>query len=219
VSCKIDDVDLGVDVMKYLNALLSSEYNKKVNYYKNHYNTQIQSKKFQFVELESELNFTKKSVENMRKRIEILEAQLDSIDRNNNKLIEERNELLKRDPGREDSILNILYSNTLQQNLLMANLYKNEINWYFTTIDEKKFLLKRLQNELDLIVEEMQTLESTKNNLQNLQIIKPPTPSSRPVSPNIKLNVLSAFVISFVFMVFLAFVIEYIVKRKRDLIE
>ncbi len=62
--------------------------------------------------------------------------------------------------------------------------------------------------------EEIKSLETQKNSVQNIQILKPPTNELNPIKPKKKLIVMLATFIGIFMMVFLSFFIEYITKNE-----
>jgi chromosome segregation ATPase len=75
--------------------------------------------------------------------------------------------------------------------------------------------IKDLESQIDYTSEEIKILEFKKDNVQNIQILKPPTNYPHSIKPNKKLNVILATVIGIFLMVFLSFIIEYISNNKK----
>ena len=87
-------------------------------------------------------------------------------------------------------------------------------------IKQKKYAIATLQSQIkDLesqtkyAFEEIQNLEYKKDNVQNIQILKPPTSSPGPIKPKKKLIVILATFIGIFMMVCLSFFLEYISKK------
>jgi len=62
----------------------------------------------------------------------------------------------------------------------------------------------------------MKILEFKKENVQNIQILKPPMSSPDPIKPKKKLIVILAAFIGVFMMLFLSFFLEYISKNKKE---
>jgi len=118
--------------------------------------------------------------------------------------------------GKDDSnILSvILYSNTIQQNLQLANDYKNEIKDLKLKNESELQQNSELENELQKRLAEIGNLKIKKRNIQNIQIIQKPYGSKYPVKPKKMRIVILATFIGLFMMVFLSFFLEYISKNK-----
>ena len=108
----------------------------------------------------------------------------------------------------------VFYMNMIQHNISLENSYRQEIDNYVTRKEDEKFESKELNRELDQLLKEIKGLEFKKNSVQNIEILRPPTASPRPIKPKIKLNVMLATIVGLFVMLFLAFFLEY-VKRHR----
>jgi capsular polysaccharide biosynthesis protein len=155
-------------------------------------------------------------IKNIEKRIDELESEIVLINENTAGLNKERSKLLSKNKD-ENSILSVLlYSNTIQQNLQLANDYKDEINNY--KLEKETELQKNSKHEIELqrLLAAIDNLEFKKNNILNIQIIREPTSSVFPVKPKKKLNVVLAKVAGLFLMVFLSFFLEYISKNRKQ---
>ena len=117
----------------------------------------------------------------------------------------------------ENNILSVLlYSNTIQQNLQLANDYKNEIKDLKLTKEIELQKISELENEFQKRQAETENLKIKKSNIQNIQIIQKPYSSKYPVKPKKMLNVILAVFAGIFSMIFLAFLLEYIAKNKMQ---
>jgi len=73
-----------------------------------------------------------------------------------------------------------------------------------------------LESQIKYTSEEIKILEFKKNNVHNIQILKPATISPDPIKPKKKLIVILATFIGIFMMVFLSFFLEYISKIKMQ---
>jgi uncharacterized protein involved in exopolysaccharide biosynthesis len=71
-----------------------------------------------------------------------------------------------------------------------------------------------LESQRKFTSEEIEILEFKKDNVQNIQILKPPLSSPEPIKPKKKLIVILATFIGVFMMLFLSFILEYISKNK-----
>jgi capsular polysaccharide biosynthesis protein len=76
--------------------------------------------------------------------------------------------------------------------------------------------IKDLEAKKNLGFEQIKNLQFKKDNIQNIQILQPPTPGSYPVRLKKKLNVILALVAGLFLMLFLAFFLEYLGKFKKS---
>ncbi len=127
----------------------------------------------------------------------------------------------------EDQNENLIKDKTFK----VENL-KSQINNLETDVNElgaqrdnfqkqKKYQISTIQSQINDLEsqrnytsEEIKILEFKKDNVQNIQILKPPTNSPYPIKPNKRLNVILATMVGLFMMVFLSFFIEYISKNK-----
>jgi capsular polysaccharide biosynthesis protein len=108
----------------------------------------------------------------------------------------------------------LLYSTTIQQSLMynntlneLLNRKKNEEENINIEIENKEETIKQLENEID-------NLNERKGRIDFAQLIKEPTSSVSPVSPNKTLNVLIAFIFSLMIFTMLAFLLEFLEKQR-----
>ena len=81
-------------------------------------------------------------------------------------------------------------------------------------VEALKSEMEDLETEKEFIQEEINGIKFKKNNIQNIQIIKPPKRSISPIKPKIRLNVMLAGVVGLFLTLFLAFFIEYVSRYK-----
>jgi capsular polysaccharide biosynthesis protein len=213
ISYQISNIDQGINILSNLSRLLLEKYDKLVSYFQVKYEMQINPKKNEIDSLKVSLQSSKQIMKNIQERINQLTSEIALINKNTISLIEERDNLLSK--GSTDKILSsILYINTIQQNLSLANTYKNEINEYSSQKENEKVELEKIQKKIKDTLEEIKNLEFEKKSIQNIQIVQAPISRPYPVKPKKKLNVMFAVVVGCFTMLFLAFLLEYIAKHK-----
>lgn len=77
--------------------------------------------------------------------------------------------------------------------------------------------IEDIEKQVGLLKDEVKILQYKKSSVQNIQILREPMKSKRPVKPRKKLIVATTFVLSLFFTVFLAFCFEYINYHKGAL--
>ena len=124
----------------------------------------------------------------------------------------------------------LLYSNEIQQSLR----YFNSLEEYSTNekitqenlklaIEDKEKSIKQLSNQVEKLKNEIENLKNTitfmnekKARIDYTTLLKEPTSSLYPVSPQKKKNVLIGGLLSLIAFTFLAFFIEYIQQKKSQ---
>ena len=89
--------------------------------------------------------------------------------------------------------------------------FKKQKKYQIATI---KSQINDLESQRKFTSEEIQILEYKKENIQNVQILKPPTNSPYPIKPNKRSIVMLATIVGLFIMVFISFFLEYIFKNK-----
>ena len=177
------DVDQGIEILSLLGKNLTGEYRNLVNYYQNEITRDINIKKAEIQNTESIKQSSQSNIKNIEKRIYELETELVLINENTIGLNKERNTLLSRNND-ENSVLSVLlYSNTIQQNLQLANEYKDEIKNLKFEKESQLQIISKLNNELQILLAEIENLKFKKNSIQNIQIVRKPASNSIPVKP------------------------------------
>jgi len=217
VSYETSGVDRGLQILANLGQLLLKKHSERVVYFQNEYETQISLKKTKVGDCEAGRRASQQRIKNIQKRIDELTTQIELVNKNTNSLFQERDKFLSNDTDDSNILSAVLYTNTIQQNIALENTYRQEIDKYITNREDQKLVLAELKGELKRLSEEIKRLEFIKNNIQNVQILQPPTRSPHPIKPKKTLNVMLATVVGLFAMLFLAFFLEYIQKHKGEL--
>ncbi|MHC4215604.1 MAG: Wzz/FepE/Etk N-terminal domain-containing protein [Planctomycetota bacterium] len=217
VSYETSGVDGGLQILANLGQLLLKKYSERVVHFQNEYEMQIDFKKTEVVYSEARIQASERHIKNIQKRIGELSAQIELFNKNTNSLIQERDKFLSNDTDDSKVLMALLYANAIQQKIALENTSGQEIDKYTTRREDEKLKLDKLKGQLRRLSEEIKHLELKKNNIQNLQILQPPTRSPHPIKPKMKLNVMLAGVAGLFAMLFLAFFLEYIQKHKGEL--
>ena len=252
------DTGLGMKVTGQLVQLLSDNYGKIVEQRNGDYYKQILMKQNEISKIETQrkdidnqiklklnsiegtqnaINLQQAALKNVRERkVELLE-EIKSVKDNTEKIVQQRDALLEdKNPDKDLSL--ILYSTTIQQNVVYFNQLSNQI--YDLGTEEKKtesevdelnkniadiktgierLKLSRtegLQIKINDINAQINTLNLKKGLISNIKVIQEPGVSLHPVKPKKKQIVLLAGVVALFMVVFLAFFIEYIKNATRS---
>ena len=180
---------------------------------------QLNLKNFEREELLLSQQSFKENIKSIGNRITELRSDIESINKNTDDLIRDQQQFLSK-PKDENEILNALvYSNTIQQNMALANDYKNQLNEYEIKLESEKQVLVESERKIRNIMNEIENLEFKKSIIENIQILQPPMNSPAPIKPNKRRIVILATMAGLFIMVILSFFIEYITKnsKKRSL--
>jgi len=209
-------IEQGIEILDYLGKLLTAEYRSLVTYYQVEIDRDINIKKAEIQNIATIKRSNESSIKNIEKRIHELETEIVLINENTASLIKERKKFLLQQND-ESSILSVLlYSNTIQQNLQLANDYKDELNNLRFNREAELQKISKLETGLQRFLSEIDSLEFKKNSIQNIQIMQKPYSSPYPIRPKRKFNVILTTLIGIFLMVFLSFMIEYISKNKKE---
>ncbi|MFX0139813.1 MAG: Wzz/FepE/Etk N-terminal domain-containing protein [Candidatus Hodarchaeota archaeon] len=177
----------------------------------------IKSKEFEKLMIDDEIKISKKKIDIIKQRKQEIEKEMTNIRKTIEELKEKRRFIInKKNLSESENLEILLYSNEIQQsstNLIVLNeLYGDKI------IEEGNINLelKDREREKYLIENEISNMIERKGRIHYAQIIKEPTSSSSPVSPNRLFNILIAIPLGLLISIILAFFLEYIEKIKAQ---
>lgn len=215
ISYQTPHIKLGVDILKKLSELLQNRYSKLGIRYKNELMIEIQAEKTEIFNLIAEKEASKQMIKNMDKRISGLVSEISDMKRNTKSLIKERNQFVLKGNNKQDILSIILYANILQQNLTFTFILNNDLGQIVLKRDKEKVYVENLKNKIAILDQKIKNLDYRKMQIQNIQIIKPPSSSPVPIKPKKNLIAVLSAVFGLFLMLFLAFFLEYI-QRHRD---
>jgi len=210
------DIKQGIDLQNFLGKLLLENYSKLVKYFKNEHEMKLISLKSKSESIKRTILSYKRNTKNIEKRIDELTSEIKLIKNNTANLIKERNKLLSNSPKENNVLSALLYSNTIQQNLELSNNYQNEINEYKIKKEEELQKIETSESKIVQNLNEIESFQFKKDNIQNIQILQSPTNSPFPIKPRVLLNVILALVAGLFLMMFLAFFFDYVSKQKKE---
>lgn len=186
IRLELEDVNKGIQSLSTLFHELREEYQ--------HY---IDSRKS---ELDQKIAMNKRQLDVSADEKKYVEHEIITVKANTDRIIEERNMLIKKGGNSSDKLSLLIYTNIIQQNMAHYSGLNNR--------------LSTLMNEIERMKSEMEILKIKKQSIESIRLIQPPQSSIYPIKPKKKLNVMLAFVIGLFVSVFLAFFIEYLQKMK-----
>ena len=208
-------VEQGIVILKLLSRFLIEEYGNLAEYFQNEIDRDINIEKAGVQKISTMRRSHETNIANITKRIQELETEIVFIDKNTTYLNKERNKLLSKGKDESNILSVILYSNTIQQNLQLANDYKIVINDLKLKKETELQQISELENELQQRLAEKENLNIKKSNIQNIQVIQKPYSSKYPIKPKKRLNVILAVFVGIFAMIFLTVLLEYISRNKE----
>ncbi len=189
ISYETSDVELGVNVLKHLGKLLLERYDGLV--------LSCLSEK------DAEINIFNTYEQNIKKA-----KKIDELESEINLLIKKKNKVCLADGNENNVLLAVLYDNTIQQRMTLANLYWLELNRWIAKKEADRWIIEKENNKHNL-------LKLKKANIRKLQSIISSVSNPHPIKPKKKQIVLLATVIALFMAVFLALFIEYIKNTSK----
>jgi capsular polysaccharide biosynthesis protein len=188
-------VDQGVEILKLLGKLMKEEYEKVGQYFRREMETRINLKKNDLTENRSFIGPKENIIKNIEARNQELENDIMLINNNT-------------------SHSKALYTYAILQNLELTNKYKEELHRNKNKKEQEIVNLSIFNRRIQDLRVEIQDLENRKNGIQNIQILKTPKSTSKPVRPKRMLNVVVVTTLGLFIMIFLSFLLEYIIRSK-----
>ena len=166
-----DDIKQGMVIQSRLSQLLLEHYGNMVTYFKSEYDIKLKSLKSEIEYINATIQSKQRNVKNLEKRIDELNAEAKLIKKNTAGLIRDRNKLLSENTKERNVLPDLVYSNTIQQNLQLSNNYQNDINNYRQQKENELQEIEKSENDITRRLNEAKKLQNKKNNIQNLQIL------------------------------------------------
>jgi capsular polysaccharide biosynthesis protein len=216
IQYETSHVEQGIELQNNLRKLLLENYRNKLEYYKREYDMKLNSAKSELESIKKTILSYKRNVKNIEKRISELTSEIELIKNNTSNLIKERNKLLSKSLKENNVLFALLYSNTIQQNLELSNNYQNEIN---ENKIKKEIELQRIEKSENIIAQKLNTIvdfQFKRDNIQNIQFLRPASRGLLPIKPKTALNTILAIIAGAFFFLFLSFFLEYLKRQKKD---
>jgi len=203
VTYETANIKQGEIILDRLSKLLLKEYDKSIQHFKNEYDMQLIAIKHEIGSMKANIQSYKRNIKNIL------------IKNNTTNLIAESNKFLSKNPKEDDGLQILFYIYLSQQNIRLSNDYLNEINDYKIKKEEQLQKIHTLEYEIEIKLNKIKSIQFKKDNIQNIQILQSANSGPYPIKPRISLNVILALVTGLFFMLFLAFLLEYIRRNKR----
>lgn len=210
------DIDLGKKIAGQLILSLAEDYEKIVKRATGTYDNDIIVKQNELSQREISKKLKQASMKNIEQKKEGLLQARKKIEENMDKIIYQRDRLLKSKKDENSQAL-LLYSTTIQRNLTYFNQISSEL-YNVNDIEEK---VKADIEEFALIISnikaQLNMLHLNKDLISNIRVARELKVSASPVKPKKKQIVLFAGVVALFMIIFLAFFIEYIRNASKEL--
>lgn len=213
INYETSRIELGLEILDLLNKLLIKEYSNFIEYFQSKIDGELNIAKAEIQKVNSIKDSGKMNINIIEKRIQELEAGIILVEENTDYLDKERNKLLMKEKNDSNILSSILYSNTIQQNLQLANHYKSQIQELRHQKETELQNISEQENILQRQLAEIKDLEIRKRNISNIEVIRQPYSFPAPIKPQKSLNVILAVFVGIFMMIFLSFLLEYISKN------
>jgi len=192
ISYETSDVEVGRNILKSLGSLLLARYNSLVHSYMNERKAEIDT-----------FNTYEENIKYAKKRIKELESEIDL-------LIKKRDRFCLTE-GEKNILLTVLYDNTIQQKMTLANTYWLELNQTLANtywLELNQWFAKKENSKYKL-------LKFDESKIHKIQTIPPPVSNPHLIKPKKKQIIILSVIVGFFFFIFLAFFIEYIKNASK----
>jgi LPS O-antigen subunit length determinant protein (WzzB/FepE family) len=215
VSVKDRDPEKAKAILNSLFSHLKAELDGKAEIEIKDIESQVDANEIEKDRTENEIKILKNKLKIARARILELGNEMDDTRRRVQTLEKEQLAALKTEPrGDAEAMAMLLYSNEIQQSLTYINTLKE-------LLDDKKIDEENLNTEIENREKKLLQADNTIKNLNQkkglidyTRLVKEPTASAGPVSPNKKLIVAIAFLAGLVFFTLIALFLEYIERHE-----
>ena len=203
--------DLGIKATNQLLKELSEQYQGIIALKRGDLEKRIMLIKSEIGKKNNQIRLFRTNIKINEEQDKFLVKQLKKVRANTEIILRRRDALLDKTTD-SYAISALLYSNTIQQNMI----YINQLNNQLVSITRKQEDLQKDIEDLEKDIEksntEIERLKLEKAFVENIKYIQEPQVSMYPIKPKKRLNVMLAFVIGLMFSVFLAFFLEYLQK-------
>lgn len=208
------DVEKAKLILNSLLKYLKISHDQMADFERKKMDSQITSKENEKSIKEKEINISKNILNVIMQKKQEIEKEMRDIRKKIEKLEKEMHLILKKKNISElEKISIIQYLNEIQQNSINHNilntLHENK------NIEEEIIHLKIMdfEREIDSVESEINEIIERKNGIYSTKIIKEPTSSSSPLSPDKLFNILIAVPLGLIIFTMLAFFLEYLEKQ------
>ncbi len=197
---RVKDPQKGRLILASLFNHLKSEFDKKIDIEISTLNTEVEKNKGSISSDQNKLQIAEQRIAALQAEMKSTKTRIEELGKQQQKILSEKKE------GAESLAL-LLYSNEVQTNLRYFNSLEEMVSSERLKIENLKPSIANAQKGILL-------LEAKKGRIDYTQLIKDPTTSFNPVSPNKKQNVLIAGFLGFCFSVGIVLFRENLNKMK-----
>jgi len=217
ISTRVEDVEKAKSILNALLDELKKDMDGKADIEIKDLDSQIKSNQIQKLTVNDEIQTAKKTLGIIRQRKKEIEEEMqETRERIKSLENEQKANLKKANRSDAESIAMLLYSNEIQQSLRYNNSLNELLNNKKIEEENTNLGIKNLEKRLTLLDNAIEFLAEKKGRIDKTRIVKPPTPSLSPVSPNKKLIVLITGFVSLMIFIIIAFFLEYREKQGLD---
>jgi capsular polysaccharide biosynthesis protein len=206
------DTAAGKEILVHMSKILKIYLSKVAASQFNEEDIQNQLMAEELIEKENQISLSQKAIITLQNRIEELNEQLKETSVNYLKIIEEQNISMREAQARDKLLLKAVYNSMLHQNVSIASMIKNEINYYDYRLRTEKSYLQNFQFRAQKLKEKTMIFSMKRDKLKVLEIISPPRVSKNYVKPRIKQNTIVSLFAGIFFSIIAAFFLEYFRK-------
>jgi len=212
------DVELSKKVLNSLVTLIKSEIDEKIDIEIASYDSSIRSNEIEKERRMEEIEILKKKLGIMRLRRKDITDEM-KVSRNRIEDLEkEQLKVLKNEDKSEAVSLGLLlYSNEIQQSYRNYDILNEKLSEKKLEEEDVNSVLQGENATIAKIDNTIENLKEIKGRIDHTKVIKEPTSTFDPISPNKSLATSLAFVFGLLLFTIIAFFMEYIeVKKKKS---
>lgn len=215
VSVRHKDIAIAKQISYSLFGHLKSDLDKKID--------------IELLNMDADIKQNEIERDLRNKEIVILENKSKIMDQREQELIQEMKDtrsriqtlekeqlgaLNNRDKSEGESLALLLYSNEVQESLRYSNTLNELLSSKRLEQQDYKEKIKQNEQRIQQINTIIKNLTERKGRMDYAKLIKEPTSSLNPVSPNKKINILLAGILGLMLFTILAFFLNYIENQK-----
>lgn len=210
------DINIGIKATQKLLEFLGDDYGGIVENKRNDYDKQIKLQMSRIKVLEERIKLLEAICENIKHRKEELVKEIEGVRENTKEIIQQRNEILKKENLNKELSL-LLYSSTIQQNIAYFNQLNDQLYDLSSREKEIENKIEKLRKDIDNINIQINLLDREKELISGIRVIQEPQASLHPIKPKKVLNISISLILGLFSMIFLAFFLEYFRGNKNKI--
>lgn len=211
-----EDSEKGKVILATANELLNDHYEKIADYYRKQLDSTINDLIDKREMVKGTIILVKNNLELLKENEKNLSNLLAQVQGNTDKLLNQRDQLLKSHINENDQMTMLLVSNTIQQNIAYINSLLTNLSQVKQKIQEADNKLSDLKIQLGKIERDINDEKFNKEYITSLEIISPPDSSDQPVFPNKPLISAGVFILTLFVTIFVIIIRESIVKENLN---